>query len=163
MVNKVILVGNVGQDPEIRFAQSGSKIATFSVATTESWKDRSSGEKKTLTQWHRIVVFNENISNIVESYVKKGSKVFVEGAIQSRKYTGNDGIEKNITEIVISQFRGEIQLLDSRNSDVGAGGGSQDYSSDNSSSSTSKSKASNSGSSDNFSSVGDDLDDEIPF
>jgi single-strand DNA-binding protein len=163
MVNKVILVGNVGQDPEIRFAQSGSKIATFSVATTESWKDRSSGEKKTLTQWHRIVVFNENISNIVESYVKKGSKVFVEGAIQSRKYTGNDGIEKNITEIVISQFRGEIQLLDSRNSDAVTGGGSQDYSSDNSSSSTSKSKASNSGSSDNFSSVGDDLDDEIPF
>ena len=158
MVNKVILVGNVGQDPEIRFAQSGSKIATFSVATTESWKDRATGERKTLTQWHRIVVFNDNLSNIVESYVKKGSKVFIEGAIQSRKYTGNDGVERNITEVVISQFKGEITLLDSRNSDgMGSSGGS-DYSSDNSSS-----KASNSSKSDSFSSVGDDLDDEIPF
>ncbi len=155
MVNKVILVGNVGQDPEIRFAQSGSKIATFSVATTESWKDKSSGEKKTLTQWHRVVVFNENLSNIVENYVKKGSKVFVEGAIQTRKYTGNDGIERNITEIVITQFRGEIQLLDSRNSD-NASSGSSPYENN----STSKSSSSNS---DNFASVGDDLDDEIPF
>lgn len=155
MVNKVILIGNVGQDPEIRFAQSGSKIATFSIATTESWKDKSSGERKTLTQWHRIVVFNENLSNIVESYVKKGSKVFVEGAIQSRKYTGNDGIERNITEIVISQFRGEIQLIDSRNSD---GDGASSYENKSTSS-----KPSSSSSAEEFSSVGDDLDDEIPF
>ena len=104
------------------------------------------------------MVFNDNLSNIVESYVKKGSKVFIEGAIQSRKYTGNDGVERNITEVVISQFKGEITLLDSRNSDgMGYSGGS-DYSADNSSS-----KASSSSKSDSFSSVGDDLDDEIPF
>lgn len=161
MVNKVILVGNLGQDPDIRHTQSGSKIASFSLATTDSWKDKSTGERKTQTQWHRIVVFNENIANIVEQYVKKGSKLYVEGSLQSRKYTGTDGIEKNITEVVLTQFRGEVQLLDSR-------GNSDSYSSSSSDSNDydspkSYDKKSTSNTNTDFKSIGDDLDDEIPF
>ena len=110
-MNKVIIIGNIGQDPDIRFSQSGDKIASFSVATKESWKDKASGERKSITEWHRVVVFNVNISNVIEQYVKKGDKVCVEGAIKTRKYTGTDGVEKNITEIVISQFKGGIELL----------------------------------------------------
>ncbi|MDR2007604.1 MAG: single-stranded DNA-binding protein [Alphaproteobacteria bacterium] len=155
MVNKVILIGNVGQDPEIRFSQSGAKIATFSIATSEYWKDKATGERKSKSEWHRIVIFNENLAGIVESYVKKGSKIFVEGSLQSRKYTGNDGIEKSITEVVLTQFRGELQLLDSR------GDGAMDSSSGSSSSSRSSSPAKSTVSED-FS-AGDDLDDEIPF
>lgn len=113
-MNKAIIIGNVGQDPDIRYTQENSKIATFSVATTEYWKDKASGERKSITEWHRVVVFNANISDIVEQYVKKGDKVCVEGAIKIRKYTGNDGVEKNIAEIVISQFKGGIELLGSR-------------------------------------------------
>ncbi|MCL2566859.1 MAG: single-stranded DNA-binding protein [Alphaproteobacteria bacterium] len=155
MVNKVILIGNVGQDPEIRFSQSGSKIATFSLATSEYWKDKTTGERKSVSQWHRIVIFNENLAGIVESYVKKGSKIFVEGSLQTRKYTGNDGVEKSITEVVLSQFRGELQLLDSR-------GSSDGYDSSQSNSSSSKA-APKSQQNEDFSSIGDDLDDEIPF
>jgi single-strand DNA-binding protein len=113
-MNKVIIIGNLGQDPDIRFSQSGDKIASLSVATTESWKDKASGERKSITEWHRVVVFNENISNVIEQYVKKGDKICVEGAIKTRKYTGTDGVEKNITEIVISQFKGGIELLGSK-------------------------------------------------
>lgn len=113
-MNKAIIIGNVGQDPDIRFSQSGAKIASFSVATTESWKDKASGERKSITEWHRVVVFNENLADIVEKYIKKGSKVFIEGSLKTRKYTGNDGVEKNITEIVISQFKGGIELLGNR-------------------------------------------------
>jgi single-strand DNA-binding protein len=161
MVNKVILVGNLGQDPEIRYTQSGSKIANFSIATTDSWKDKSTGEKKTTTQWHRVVIFNENIANIVEQYVKKGSKIYVEGAIQNRKYTGNDGIEKNITEIVLTQFKGEVQLLDSRNQDNSYNNNElPEESLDKNSTKKSPSKKVENN---NFTSVGDDLDDEIPF
>ena len=161
MVNKVILVGNLGQDPEIRYTQSGSKIANFSIATTDSWKDKSTGEKKTTTQWHRVVILNENIANIVEQYVKKGSKIYVEGAIQNRKYTGNDGIEKNITEIVLTQFKGEVQLLDSRNQDNSYNNNElPEESLDKNSTKKSPSKKVENN---NFTSVGDDLDDEIPF
>ena len=117
MINKAILIGNLGQEPEIKYTQSGSAIANFSIATTESWKDRATGEKKVITQWHKVVVFNENIAKFVEQYVKKGSKVYVEGSIQNRKYTAKDGVEKAITEIVITQFKGEIQILDSRQRD----------------------------------------------
>lgn len=113
-MNKVIIIGNIGQDPDIRFSQSGDKIASFSVATIESWKDKASGERKSITEWHRVVVFNVNISNVIEQYVKRGDKVCVEGAIKTRKYTGTDGVEKNITEIVVSQFKGGIELLGSK-------------------------------------------------
>jgi single-strand DNA-binding protein len=113
-VNKVILVGNLGKDPEARTMQSGGKVVSFSLATSESWSDRASGERKEKTQWHRVVIFNEKLGEIAEKYLRKGSKAYVEGSIESRKYTDNSGAEKEITEIVLSRFRGEITLLDSR-------------------------------------------------
>jgi single-strand DNA-binding protein len=118
-VNKVILIGNLGRDPEIRHAQDGSKIVTLSVATSESWKDKSSGERKEKTEWHRVVIFNDRIADVAERYVKKGSKIYVEGALQTRKWTDKDGAEKYSTEVVISRFKGELTLLDGR----GEGGG----------------------------------------
>lgn len=159
MLNKVSLIGNLGQDPEIRYTQSGSKIASFSIATTEKWKDRQSGEQKTQTQWHRVVVFNENIANVVEQYVKKGSSVYVEGSLQYRKYTGADEIEKNITEVVISQFKGELKLLGSRNNMMDdhqetSFSNTQKFAAENNS--PTKSKV-------NVNDIGNDLDDEIPF
>lgn len=119
-VNKVILVGNVGKDPEVRSSQDGSKIVNFSLATSETWNDRASGERKEKTEWHRVVVFNDRIGDVVEKYVRKGSKVYVEGALQTRKWTDQSGQEKYTTEIVIGRFKGELTLLDSRN--AGAGG-----------------------------------------
>jgi single-strand DNA-binding protein len=120
-VNKVILVGNLGRDPEIRHATDGSKIATFSVATSESWKDRATGERKDRTEWHRVVVFNEKLSEIVEKYIKKGTKIYVEGQLQTRKWTDNAGQERYSTEVVLSKYRGEISILDSRGSGFGEG------------------------------------------
>jgi single-strand DNA-binding protein len=154
-MNKAIIIGNVGQDPDIRFSQSGDKIASLSVATTESWKDKASGERKSITEWHRVVVFNANISDVIEQYVKKGDKICVEGAIKTRKYTGTDGVEKNITEIVISQFKGSIELLSSK-------GDSQQADS------LQEKKQLNAKQFENRPvkgavSVADDLDDEIPF
>ncbi len=120
-VNKVILVGNLGRDPEIRHTQNGAKIANFSIATSESWKDKQTGERREKTEWHRIVVFSEGLAGIVERFLKKGSKVYVEGSLQTRKWTGNDGIEKYTTEIVLQGFNGTLTMLDSR--DGGGGGG----------------------------------------
>lgn len=111
MINKVTLVGSLGQDPEIKTTQNGDKIATFSLATSESWKDKSTGERKSLTQWHKVVVYNENLANVVEQYAEKGTKLYVEGSLQYSKYTGNDGVEKSITQVVVSKFKGEIQIL----------------------------------------------------
>lgn len=111
-VNKVILVGNVGKEPEIRRTQDGTAVASFSVATSEKWKDKSSGERKERTEWHNVVVFNEQLAGVVENYVKKGAKVYVEGALQTRKWTDKDGKDRFTTEIVLQKFRGEIQLLD---------------------------------------------------
>ena len=113
-VNKVILVGNLGQDPEIRATQNGKEIANFSLATSESWKDKATGEKKENTQWHRVVVFNENLVNVVKNYVKKGSKIYVEGQLQTRKWTDKDGVEKYSTEVVLQNFGGTIVMLDSK-------------------------------------------------
>ena len=124
-VNKVILVGNVGKDPEVRTSQDGSKIVNFSLATSESWNDRASGERKERTEWHRVVVFNDRIGDVVEKYVRKGSKVYVEGALQTRKWTDPAGVEKYFVEVVISKFRGELTLLDSRASSEGAAGGGE--------------------------------------
>lgn len=115
-VNKVILIGNLGRDPEIRNTSDGSKIASFSVATSESWKDKQSGERKEKTEWHRVAVFNDRLSEVVEKYLKKGSKVYVEGSLQTRKWTDTNNVERYTTEVVISRFRGEITMLDGRSS-----------------------------------------------
>lgn len=113
-VNKVILIGNVGKDPEIRTMQSTDKVASFSIATSESWKDKASGERKEKTEWHRIAVWNQGLVGIVEKYVKKGSKIYIEGQLETRKWTNKDGVEQYSTEIVLKQFRGELTLLDSK-------------------------------------------------
>lgn len=115
-VNKVTLLGNLGRDPEVRSSQDGSKIVSFSIATTESWKDKSTGERKDRTEWHRIVVFNTNLADVCEKYLKKGSKVYLEGQLQTRKWQDKDGVERYTTEVVIPRFRGELKLLDSRGS-----------------------------------------------
>lgn len=124
-VNKVILVGNVGKDPEIRTTQDGAKLANFTLATSETWNDRASGERKERTEWHRVVVFNDRIADVVEKYVKKGAKLYVEGSLQTRKWTDQSGQERYTTEVVITRFKGELTMLDSRSSggDSGYEGG----------------------------------------
>ncbi|WEK49273.1 MAG: single-stranded DNA-binding protein [Candidatus Kaistia colombiensis] len=119
-VNKVILVGNLGRDPEVRRMNSGESVVNLNIATSESWRDKQSGERKEKTEWHRVVIFNENLAKIAEQYLKKGSKVYVEGQLQTRKWQDQTGAEKFTTEIVLQRFRGELTLLDGR-----AGGGEQ--------------------------------------
>ena len=118
-VNKVILIGNLGRDPEVRRMNSGDAVVNFSVATTESWRDKQSGERRDRTEWHNVVIFNENLGRIAEQYLKKGSKVYLEGQLQTREYTDKDGNQRKVTEVVLQRFRGELTLLDSR----GRGGG----------------------------------------
>jgi single-strand DNA-binding protein len=122
-VNKVILVGNLGKDPEIRSTQDGRKIVTFSLATSESWRDKNSGERKEKTEWHRVVIFNEALAKVAEQYLKKGSKIYVEGALQTRKWTDQAGVEKYTTEIVLQNYRSELTMLDGRGEGGGGGGG----------------------------------------
>ena len=114
-VNKVILVGNLGADPEVRTMQSGDKVVNFSLATGEKWKDKSTGEYKERTEWHRVVIFNQGLIKVAENYLKKGSKVYIEGQLETRKWTDNHGIEKYSTEVVLRPYRGEITMLDSKN------------------------------------------------
>jgi single-strand DNA-binding protein len=128
-VNKVILIGNRGRDPEIRSTQDGTRIANFSVATSESWRDKASGERKERTEWHRVVIFNDRLVDIVEKYLKKGAKVYIEGALQTRKWTDNSGQERYTTEVVLQRFRGELTMLDGR-SGGGAGAGAGGYGED---------------------------------
>ena len=153
-VNKVILVGNLGRDPEIRTTNDGTKVANFSLATSENWRDRNTGERRERTEWHRVVIFNDRLVDVVEKYVSKGSKLYIEGQLQTRKWTDRDGQERYTTEIVLQRFRGELTMLDSRGgggdfgggsdfSGGGGGGGGQDLGSP--------------------SSGGGDLDDDIPF
>jgi single-strand DNA-binding protein len=113
-VNKVILVGNLGRDPEVRRMSSGDPVVSFSLATTESWRDKATGERKDRTEWHNIVIYNENLGKIAEQYCKKGSKVYLEGQLQTREYTDRDGNPRKVTEVVLQRFRGELTLLDSR-------------------------------------------------
>lgn len=113
-VNKAIILGNVGRDPEIRSTQSGERIANLSIATSESWKDKNSGERKEKTEWHRVSIFNDNLVGVVEKYVRKGSKVYVEGAIQTRKWNDKDGVTKYSTEITLGRFNGQLVLLDGK-------------------------------------------------
>ncbi len=121
-VNKVILVGNLGADPEVRQLPSGEPVVNLRVATSESWRDKNSGERKEKTEWHRVVIFNENIAKVAEKYLKKGSKVFLEGQLQTRKWTNKDGQEQYSTEVVIQRFRGDLVMLDGR----GEGGGAME-------------------------------------
>jgi len=122
-VNKVILVGNLGMDPEARTFQNGGKVVNFNLATSESWKDRATGEWKEKTEWHRIVLRNEVMCKVAEQYLRKGSKVYIEGQIQTRKYTDKDGQERQITEIIVGPFNGTLTRLDGRSSEGGGGGG----------------------------------------
>ncbi len=149
-INKVILVGNVGQDPEVRTLSDGREIANFSLATSESWKDKSTGEKKEKTEWHRLVIFSQGLVNIVKNYVKKGTKLYVEGSVQTRKWTDAQGVEKFTTEIVLQNFNSSLQILDSRERSSGQSSSSSDYSSN-------KSRNNNSDIS------VEENDDEIPF
>src|SRR5580704_3464453 len=120
-VNKVILVGNLGRDPEIRSLNSGDRVANLSIATSETWRDRTSGERKERTEWHRVVIFNDNLVKVAENYLRKGSKVYIEGALQTRKFQDQSGAERQMTEVVLQKFRGELTMLDGKGE--GGGGG----------------------------------------
>ena len=163
-VNKVILIGNLGADPEIRSLNSGDRVANLRIATSETWRDRSSGERKEKTEWHRVVVFNENIVKVCEQYLRKGAKVYIEGAIQTRKYQDQSGAERFSTEIVLQKFRGELTMLDGRGDNAGAedgGGYGGGYSAGAGGGGFSSGpRAQSSAPREDFSA---DLDDEIPF
>ncbi|HUB85489.1 MAG TPA: single-stranded DNA-binding protein [Rhizomicrobium sp.] len=147
-VNKVILVGNLGKDPETRRLQSGDPVVNLSLATSESWRDKSSGERKEKTEWHRVVIFNKNLAEVAEKYLRKGSKVYIEGALQTRKWTDKDGVEKYSTEVVLQNFRGELTMLDTR----GEGG-----------SAMTRSSSGGGGMSEPGNFDRSEMDDEIPF
>ncbi len=158
-VNKVILIGNLGKDPEIRTLNSGDRVANLRIATSEQWRDKGSGERREKTEWHQVVIFNENIVRVAEQYLKKGSTVYVEGSLQTRKWTDQQGVEKYSTEIVLQKFRGELTMLDGK----GEGGGAGDRDEGGYGggfSSSSGPRAQGSGPREDFST---DLDDEIPF
>jgi single-strand DNA-binding protein len=164
-VNKVILIGNLGADPEIRRTQDGRPIANLRVATSDSWKDKTTGERREKTEWHRVVIFNENLCRIAEQYLKKGSKVFIEGALQTRKWQDQSGQDRYSTEVVLQGFRGELTLLD-RAGGAGAGGSGGDFGADEggefgSPGPTRKVTAAAAGGS--RGGAGADMDDEIPF
>ncbi len=154
-VNKVILVGNLGRDPEVRQSQSGNPIVNLSVATSESWRDRATGERRERTEWHRVVIFNENLAKIAEQYLRKGSKVYLEGSLQTRKWQDQSGQDRYSTEVVIGRFRGELTLLDSRGDGGGRGSGQEEAGSGGAGGS--------SGSGGGWEQGGADFDDEIPF
>ncbi len=126
-VNKVILVGNLGRDPEIRSMQTGSRVANLSLATGESWKDKNTGERREKTEWHRVVIFNEGLVGVCERFLKKGSKVYIEGQIETRKWTDQQGVEKYTTEVVLRPYRGELTMLDGRSDSGSMGGGGQQF------------------------------------
>ena len=161
-VNKVILIGNLGRDPEVRSTQDGMKIVQLSVATSESWKDKASGERKDKTEWHRVVIFNERLAEVAEKYLRKGSKVYVEGQLQTRKWTDKDGAEKYTTEVVLSRFRGELTMLDGRG-EGGSGGGSGGGYGEESMGGGQGGMGGGGGRARAPVGRGDDLDDEIPF
>lgn len=158
-VNKVILIGNLGRDPEIRTLNSGDRVANLRIATSETWRDKATGERKEKTEWHSVVIFNENIVKVAENYLKKGSTVYIEGALQTRKYTDAQGVEKYSTEIVLQRFNGQLTMLGGRGDSQGGGGydrggGSDDYSSGFSTGGANKP----SGPKESY-----DLNDDIPF
>jgi len=160
-VNKVILIGNLGKDPEIRRTQDGRPIANLRIATSDTWRDKATGERREKTEWHSVVIFNENLCRIAEQYLKKGSKVFIEGSLQTRKWQGQDGQDRYSTEVVLQGFNGNLTMLDGRSGGAGAGtadNGQADYGggADNGYGGGGKSSAAKGG-------FDKQLDDEIPF
>lgn len=171
-VNKVILVGNLGKDPDVRNTQMGTKVVNLTLATSDSWNDRQTGERRESTEWHRVVIFNERLADVAEKYLRKGRKVFIEGQLKTRKWTDQQGMERYTTEVVVDRFRGELVLLDSNRS--GGGDDMGQYGDDYVSSApmaptsrpaiSSPSKSKESGGGWDSSMPGNnDLDDEIPF
>ena len=153
-INKVILVGNLGRDPEARQMQDGKPVVNLSLATSESWRDKNTGERREKTEWHRVVIFNEHLADVAQKYLRKGSKIYLEGQLQTRKWADQSGVEKYSTEVVLQRFRGELQMLD--RAGEGGGGGGGDYNQDGPSGGPS-------GGSDGGSPSGGNLDDDIPF
>ena len=172
-LNKVILIGNLGKDPEVRRLNSGDMVVNFTLATSETWRDKNSGERKERTEWHNVVVFNDQIAKVAEQYLKKGMKVYVEGALQTRSWEDQSGQKRYTTEIVLQKFRGELQMLDSRNEGSSRVGGSVDYDQGGSDFGRSSPMSSGGGGGGRSSGGGSqagqgggfsrDLDDEIPF
>jgi single-strand DNA-binding protein len=169
-INKVILVGNLGRDPESRTMQDGSPVVNLSIATSETWRDRSSGERRERTEWHRVVIFNENLAKVAQQYLKKGSTVYIEGQLQTRKWTDQSGQEKYTTEIVLQRYRGELTMLGGRgdnqsggfgDSQSGYGGG--DFGGQSSGQSAGGQSAGGQAAGGAAMGGGADLDDEIPF
>ena len=161
-INKVILIGNLGRDPEVRTTQDGNKIVNISLATSERWKDRNTGEQRERTDWHRVVIFNEHLGNIAEQYLRKGSNCYIEGQLQTRKWTDQQGIEKYTTEVVLQRYRGELTLLGGRGESQMASG-NFDGGSDNFGAEASGKGTSNTGASPPPMRNISELDDDIPF
>lgn len=167
-VNKVILIGNLGRDPEVRHMRDGNPMVNMSVATSESWRDKATGERRDKTEWHRVVIFNERLAEVAQKYLQKGSKIYLEGQLQTRKWTDDQNMERYSTEVVLNRFRGELTMLDSRSGGAGGrpsddmGGGSYDSGG---SPPAGASYDGGGGSGDSFGGGGasGDLDDEIPF
>lgn len=167
-VNKVILVGNLGKDPEVRNTQAGGKIVNLTLATSETWNDKGSGERREKTEWHRVVVFNERVADVAERFLKKGRKVYVEGSLQTRKWTDQSGQEKYTTEVVIDRFRGDLVLIDSNRGGGVEGGDEPDYAQRPSAparrpAASAPAGAGGGGRGWDAPSGGGDIDDEIPF
>lgn len=164
-VNKVTLVGNLGRDPEVRSTQDGAKIVQLSLATSERWKDRNTGEQRERTEWHRVVIFNENLGRIAEQYLRKGSTCYIEGQLQTRKWTDNQGVEKYTTEVVLQRYRGELTLLGGRGDSGGGGsyGGGDTGGNQSSENDSGFGGASSGSSSPPPMRDSNDLDDDIPF
>jgi single-strand DNA-binding protein len=169
-VNKVIIVGNLGRDPEVRSFPTGGKVVNLNIATSESWRDKASGERKERTEWHRVAIFNEALGKIAEQYLKKGSTVYIEGQLETRKWQDQSGAERYTTEIVLRQFRGELTLLGGRDGGGSGGGGGDfgdrggdEYQGGGSSGGSSSGGGSRGGSGSGGGSSRPDMDDEIPF
>ena len=163
-VNKVILVGNLGRDPEVRTMQNGGRVCNLSLATSESWRDKESGDRREKTEWHRVVIFDDRLVDVAEKYLKKGSKIYISGQLQTRKWTDQSGVEKYSTEVVLQRFRGELTMLDTRGGggdggygDSGGGSGGGDYGGGSGGGGGSSSGGGGGGGG------GADFDDEIPF
>lgn len=154
-VNKVIIIGNLGRDPEVRAMQSGDEVCNLNIATSERWKDRNTGEQREKTEWHRVVIFNQPLVKIAQQYLQKGSKVYIEGQLETRKWTDQDGNDKYSTEIVLRPYKGELAMLDSRGGGAAndfSGGGFQE-----------NRAAAGGGGSQSFEPPADEMDDDIPF
>jgi single-strand DNA-binding protein len=162
-VNKVILIGRLGRDPETRTLQNGSKTTSFSIATSETWNDKASGERKEKTQWHRIVIWNDRIGEVAEKYLKKGSMVYIEGQLESRKFTDKDGAEREVTEVVIQRFKGELTLMDSRQSGGDSMGDQGGYAPRERASAPARAPAARGAAPSWDAPRGGDMDDDIPF